>query len=151
MSTVALTGKDTIIIDDRIIADSADGDTGVLEFPNNLFEVKQGKNGNVIYAFNAQGKLANFTLRLIRGSADDKYMMSRIQEAINDPPGFILFQAELFKRTGDGKGNVTSDIYQLPGGIPTKMPAAKENVAGDTEQAVSIYAISFGNSQRSLG
>ena len=151
MSTVALTGKDTIIIDDRILADSADGDTAVLEFPNNLMEVKAGKNGNVIYAFNAQGKLVNLTLRVIRGSPDDKYLQSRLQEYINDPAAFVLVEAELIKRAGDGAGNITADTYQLQGGAFQKMPAAKENVAGDTEQAVSIYAISFGNSQRALG
>ncbi len=151
MGTVALTGKDTIVIDDRILSDLADADTAVLEFPNNLMEAKTGKNGNVIYAFNAQGQVVNMTLRVIRGSADDKYMQSRLQEYINDPSAFILFEAELIKRAGDGAGNITSDTYQLKGGAPQKMPAAKENVAGDTEQAVSIYAMTFGNSQRALG
>lgn len=151
MASVALTGKDTVIIDDRILSDLADADTAVLEFPNNLMEAKAGKNGNTIYAFNAQGKMVNLTLRVVRGSADDKYLQSRLQEYINDPSAFILFAAELVKRAGDGAGNITADTYQLQGGAPEKFPAAKENVAGDTEQAVSIYVITFGNSQRSLG
>jgi len=151
MASVALTGKDTIIIDSRILNDLADADTGVLEFPNNLSEVKAGKNGNALYAFNAQGVLVNFTLRVIRGSSDDKYLMSRLQQYINDPAGFIFMEAELIKRAGDGAGNITTDTYKVAGGVPQKMPAAKENVTGDTEQAVSIYAITFGNTQRTLG
>lgn len=149
--SVSLTGKDTIIIDSRILNDGADGDTAVLEFPNNLVEAKAGKNGNMIYAFNASGKLVNVTLRLIRGSADDKYMQSRLQEYINDPASFVMVEAEFIKRIGDGSGATTSDIYQLPGGAFLKMPGAKENVAGDTEQAVSVYALVFANSQRSMG
>jgi hypothetical protein len=149
--SVSLTGKDTIIIDDRILKDLADADTAVLEFPNNLVEAKAGKNGNMIYAFNASGKLVNVTLRLIRGSSDDKYMQSRLQEYINDPAAFVMLEAEFIKRIGDGTGNTISDVYVLPGGAFLKMPGSKENVAGDTEQAVSVYALVFANSQRAMG
>ena len=151
MGTVTLTGKDTIIVDDRILADMGDGDVAVLEFPNNLFEAKAGKNGNTIYAFNASGQIATLTLRVIRGSSDDKFIQARLQQAINDPPTFVMFEAELDKRLGDGAGNITIDTYLLSGGVPQKMPAAKENVSGETEQALSIYALTFGGSQRTIG
>jgi hypothetical protein len=68
MATVALSGSDTIIINTRIMSDLADGDVAVLEFPNNMAEVKTGKNGNSIYALNESGKNAELTLRVIRGS-----------------------------------------------------------------------------------
>jgi hypothetical protein len=152
MSSVALTGKDTSIIDTaRVLADQPDGDVVVLEFPDNLCEAKPGKNGNTIYAFNASGKRVNVTLRIMRGSADDKYLNSRLKEYLNDPAAFVLVEAEFVKRVGDGAGNITADTYQLKGGVFQKMPGAKENVSGDTEQAVSIYALSFANSDRAIG
>lgn len=148
---VSLTGKDTVIIDTRIMADFATGDTVNMEFPNNLVEAKAGKNGNVIYAFNASGKLANVTLRILRGSADDKYLASRMQEYINDSAAFPLISGEFIKRIGDGAGNITADVYLMKGGVIQKIPTVKENVEGDTEQAVTIYVITFGNTNRIMG
>lgn len=149
--SVSLTGKDTIIIDSRILNDLGTGDVANLEFPNNLVEAKTGKNGNVIYAYNASGKVTNVTLRVIRGSADDKYLASRMQEYINDPPTFILIAGEFIKRVGDGAGNITADIYTMKGGVVQKIPGGKENVEGDTEQALSIYVIVFANTDRVMG
>lgn len=150
MSAATLTGKDTIILDGRIFNDLANTDTCTLEFPNNLVESKAGKNGNVIYAFNASGRLVNVKLRVLKGSSDDKYLNSRLLEYINDPAGFILFQGEFIKRAGDGKGNISNDTYIMRGGVISKIPMAKENVEGDTEQSVSLYEFVFGNSERAI-
>lgn len=151
MGSVALTGNDVAIIDSRILRDFADGDTVVLDVPNNLAEGKAGKNGNMIYAYNASGRIVNATIRVLRGSADDKYLNRRLQEYINDPAGFVLVAGEFIKRSGDGAGNITLETYLLDGGVFQKMPGGKENVAGDTEQAVAVYVITFANSQRALG
>jgi hypothetical protein len=149
--SVALTGKDTIIVDTRLLTDLGTGDVVNIDAPNNLAELKQGKNGNAIYAYNASGKIVNVTVRVIRGSPDDKYLASRMQEYINDPAKFILIGAEFTKRSGDGLGNITNEIYTMSGGIVQKMPGGKENVEGDTEQAISIYVIVFSNVDRILG
>lgn len=148
--SVALNGNDTIKIDSRIMKDLADGDTAMLDFPNDLAGVKVGKNGNVLFALNATGQTATMTIRVVMGSEDDKYMNSRLQEFRNDPPTFVLFKAELIKRVGDGAGNVVNNTYKVSGGIITKFPGAKENVEGDTEQNVAIYVITFANTDRSL-
>ena len=87
--SVALTGKDTTIIDTRRLTDFATGDVVLIDAPNNLVEVKQGKNGNAIYAYNATGKQVTATIRVIRGTADDKYLAARMQEYINDPAAFV--------------------------------------------------------------
>ena len=150
MGSVSLTGKDTIMVDMRIFSDLADGDCGSLEFPNDIVAVKTGKNHNRIYAYNATGETCTLTLRLIRGSKDDKYLTARFYEYKNDPPTFILMSTQITKRAGDGHGNVTGDIYTLGGGIITKLPAVKENVDGDTEQAVAIWVITYTNSDRTL-
>lgn len=150
--SVSLTGKDSIILDEnRILTDLADGDTAVLDFPNNVAEAKVGKNGNTIFAFNATGKTVTVTMRVIRASADDKYLNQRLAQYINDPAGFSLFVGEFIKRVGDGEGNVTNDVYLVDGGIIQKIPNVKENVEGDTEQSVAIYQFIFANTSRSLG
>lgn len=148
--TVSLTGKDSTILDDRIMQYLADADTVNLEFPNDLVAVKVGKGGNAIYAFNGTGKQANATIRVMRGSADDKYLNSRMLEQINDLAAFVLFKGEFVKRVGDGAGNVVSDIYKLEGGVIQKIPTTKENVEGDTDQSITTYVINFANTDRSL-
>jgi hypothetical protein len=150
MGSMALTGKDTSIINGRILSDFADGDVGAFTFPNKLAEVKAGKNGNVIYAFNAQGVVSEATLRILRGSADDKFLNSQMNAYINDPAAYTPLTGEFIKRLGDGKGNVTNDTYLFDGGIVTNIPEAKDNVGGETEQAISIYKITFGNTGRSI-
>lgn len=148
MMSITLTGSDTNIIDNRILADEAEGDVVNLDFPNNLVEPKVGKNGNTLYAFNATGKQVVATIRVLRGSADDKYLNARLSELLLDLPSYILIEAEFIKRVGDGLGNVTNDIYKVKGGVIQKFPNTKENVEGDTEQAVSIYQIAFANTSR---
>lgn len=149
--SVALNGNDTLLLDGIIQKDLADGDTAVLDFPNELAGVKKGKNGNMLFAFNSSGTQCTLTVRVVMGSTDDKYLNSRLQEFRNDPPSFVLFKAELIKRVGDGEGNIVNNTYKVSGGIITKIPGAKENVEGDTEQAVTIYVLTFANTDRSLG
>jgi len=155
MGGVSLTGNDTIAIGARgaalrIFADLADGDTANIDFPNNLVEAKTGKNGNTIYAFNATGQVANMTIRVLRGSPDDKYLNSEMNLYIADPAAYPLLDGEMIKRIGDGTGAVTNDVYKVNGGVVQKIPVVKENVEGDTEQSVSIYLIMFANTERSL-
>lgn len=155
MSGVSLTGKDTITLGarggaPRILIDLADGDTGLLDFPNNLVEGKTGKNGNTIYAFNSTGVVSTLTLRVLRGSTDDKFLNSEQNLYKQDPASYVLLDGEIIKRVGDGIGNVTNDVYSIEGGIIQKMPIVKENVEGDTEQAVTIWIIMFANTDRGL-
>lgn len=146
----ALTGKDVIKIDDRILNDLIDGDTVLLAYPNTIGVVKTGKNKNSIFAFNCTGENVDVTIRVVMGSSDDKYLQSRLAEWINDPATFILLAGQFIKRVGDGSGNMNSLVYSLSGGIFKKIPAAKSNSDGDTEQSVSIYELSFSNAPRSI-
>ena len=146
----ALTGADTIKIDDRILTDLIDGDTVLLEFPNDVGVVKTGKNGNSIFAFNAPGLNVHVTIRLVLGSSDDKWLNSRLREWVQNPSAFITITGQFIKNTGDGSGNLTKSIYNLSGGVPLKIPAAKTNVEGDTESSVAIYALTFSNGERQL-
>lgn len=147
---VSLTGKDNILIDSQLITDGANADVSVLEFPEELVTPKIGKNGNTIYAFNASGLKAVLTLKLLAGSADDKYLNSRLNQMTNDFPSFVLISGEFVKRVGDGAGNVNEIVYICQGGVPQKIPGTKENVEGDSEQAVSEWKIVFGNAGRAI-
>jgi len=146
----ALTGADTIKIDDRIIADLIDLDTVLLEYPNELANVKTGKDGNSIFAFNATGRNVNVTMRVVMGSADDKWLNSRLQEWIKDASTFVLMTGQFIKNTGDGSGNLSKNTYNLSGGVFLKIPGAKTNVEGDTEQSVVVYNLRFSNGGRAI-
>lgn len=151
MSQVAITGADTVIINDRILTAFADGDSGAFTFPNKLVEVKVGKNKNAIYAGNPMGLICEATLRIIRGTPDDKFLNSLQSAYLNDPPSFTLLTGEFIKRVGDGAGNVTNDVYALAGGVLPNLPEVKENQAGETEQAVTIWKLTFALTERGLG
>ncbi len=104
MSTVALSGSDTVMINNRVFADLADGDCAVLTFPNDIANVKTGKNGNSIYGLNESGKQAELSLRLVRGSADDKFMNNLLSQQQSNFAGTVLLIGEFVKQLGDGAG-----------------------------------------------
>jgi len=148
MPTIAMSGSDTIMVNNRIFADLADGDTVQLTFPNNIAEVKTGKNGNSIYGLNESGRQCDLVIRVIRGSADDKFLNNLLAQQQANFAGTILMIGEFIKKLGDGAGNVKSDTYITSGGVFTKQVEAKSNVDGDTEQSISIYNIKFSNAPR---
>lgn len=150
MASYSLTGADTAIIAGISLVDVADGDWFTATFPNMLAEVKTGKNGNSLFASNATGQQAEATLRLIRGSADDKAMDALLQQQLQDFAAFPLLDGQFVKRIGDGFGNVSPDQYISNGGVFTFNVDAKSNAEGDTEQSVSVYRFKFANMQRVL-
>ena len=151
MSTTSLTGKDTIKINNRILADFGDGDTADLTHPNKLVNVKTGKNGNSIYGYNYSGQQCEASLRILRGSPDDKFLNNLLSLFKNDPAAFSLIQGEFVKNIGNGAGGITQDVYILSGGVFDKEVDVKENADGDTEQAISVYHLVFSNSPRAIG
>lgn len=151
--SVSLTGSDTIQIDDRVLADLADGDAVHITYPNDVAVVKSSKNGNLIFAFNQTGVQVEVSLRVLLGSADDKYLNSRFQEMKNQFSDFILLTGNFSKRVGNGKGGATgiaTAVYQMSGGIFKKGIEAKTSAEGDTEQSVAVYTITYGNNDRSI-
>ena len=150
MATIAMSGQDTIKINNRILADLADGDVAALTFPNEIAQVKTGKNGNSIYALNESGKQSELVLRVVRGSNDDKFLNNLLANQQNNFAGTVLIIGEFTKRLGDGSGNVANDTYITSGGIFTKLVEAKSNVEGDVAQSVSEYHIKFSNAPRAI-
>jgi len=150
MATISMTGSDTIVINTRVLADLADGDCVELSYPNEIAQLKTGKNGNSIYGFNATGKHCDLKLRVIRGSSDDKFLNGLLAQQQNNFAGFPLMIGQFIKKLGNGLGQITSDTYVLSGGVFMKQVDAKENVEGDTEQSVVIYTFKFSNSPRAI-
>lgn len=151
MSTVAMSGNDALTLQNRILSDFADGDWGSITYSGDIAAVKTGKNNNTIYSQNNTGLNCQMTLRLIRASADDKWMNGLLAQQNANFAGFVLLFGQFIKRVGDGKGTITNDTYTLTGGVFQKMVEGKSNAEGDTEQSVSIYNLSFALAPRAIG
>jgi hypothetical protein len=127
MSTVAMSGADTILINNRVLNDLADGNVVEMTFPNDIANIKTGKNGNSIYGLNESGKQSEVKLRLIRGSSDDKFLNALMVAQQSNFAGFALLIGQFIKKIGDGQGNIASDQYIMSGGVFTKQIEAKSN------------------------
>lgn len=150
MGTFSLFGSDTIKIGERILSDFGKGEVAKVSFPTELATVTTGKNGNAIFVQNASGFQAELEVRVIRGSGDDKALQSLLTSYRSNSTGYVLQNAELAKKIGDGSGKVASDTYVLTGGIPTKQVEVVSNVEGDAEQAISVYTWVFATSDRAI-
>lgn len=150
MPSVAISGNDTIILNDRSYVDFADGDAGKLEFGGVLVNQKNGKNGNVVFALNASGNAGKLTMRMIIGSADDKNLNSELALQNDNFAGFTLFKGKFTKQVGDGNGNITKVNYILSQGAIEKIPGGTTNSEGSTDQSIVIYEIIFANVKRAI-
>lgn len=143
--TVAISGDDTVQINNQVLTTLANQNPGHVTFPNEMVTVDQGKNGTTIYAQNNMGFIADMTIRLILSGYDDKYLNSLLQEEITNFSGQTLMSCVFTKRVGDGAGNISSVIYQLSGGQVLKGVEAITSARGDSEQSVAVWPIRFGN------
>lgn len=150
MNAVALTGNDTVTLNNQVLTDFADGNCVELTFPNDIAQVKTGKNGNSIFGLNEMGNQCEVKMRMIRGSSDDKFLNNLLSQQQNNFAGFPLMQGEFIKKVGDGQGNITSDTYILSGGVFTKIPEAKTNAEGEVEQSITIWTLKFALAPRAL-
>ena len=149
MPNNAITSSDTLTLYDRVFTDLANGQTVNITFPNESVNVSTGKKGNGILAQNAEGKNATMTLRLLRGSADDRFLQAKQRAADADFAAQELASGTFVKRMGDGEGGIRFDTYTLRGGTMSRYQDAIEDVSGDVEQAVAVYNFKFINATRS--
>jgi hypothetical protein len=150
MSSTTLTGQDVVIINGTVFTDVADGDWASIEFPNELAQIKAGKNGNYLYALNNSGKICNVTLRVPIGGALDKFLNNILVTMEADFSAFNLMTGSFSKRVGDGAGNVVAKEYDMNGGIIKKHPGAKANAEGTPEQSVTVWDLQFANAPASI-
>lgn len=150
MSVAVLSGQDTITINNRVLADLADGNCVELTFPTDIANVKTGKNGNSIYGLNETGKQAEVKIRVVRGTSDDQFLNNLLAQQQANFAGTILVNGQFIKKLGNGVGIITSDTYVMSGGIFNKQVEAVMNTDGETSQSVSVYNMKFSNSPRAL-
>jgi hypothetical protein len=150
MNSISLIGSDTIVVGGRVLTDFGEGDVATLTFPNEIMNVKTGKNGNSIFALNNTGLQCDVSLRILRGSDDDKVLNGIIADLLNDPASFVVLDGQFVKRVGDGTGVVTNDTYIVGGGVPTRQVGAAENADGNTDPAIAIYEFKFTNTRRAI-
>lgn len=150
MQSFSLSGNDTVTISGYTLTGQADGDIATVNFPNEFVKVKTGKNGNSIFAKDETGRQVDVSLRVLRGSTDDKFLNSIVASYLADPAGFVLLDGQFVKRIGDGVGNVSYDSILLDGGVPTKPPGMVENTDGNTDQSVAVYEFKYTVSSRTL-
>jgi hypothetical protein len=148
MSSFALSGDDSIILNDKVLADFADANYGEGAFPNDIATVKVGKNGNALFSQNASGKQFDLTLRMVRGSKDDIMLQGLLTAQDANFAGTTLLAGQVVKRVGDGKGNLSADTYVLAGGVFNKNVPVTANAEGDTNQSVAVYALKFSRAAR---
>lgn len=150
MGTYALTGNDTLTIDNRVFKDFGNGTTITITFPNEKTGENTGKNGNTVFSTNTQGKNVNVELRILAGSSDDTYLNGRLIGQDRDLPTFILLNATFSKRIGDGNGNVKYINYNLQGGTFKNGIDGSENLEGETDQGIAVYKLFFAEGERAI-
>lgn len=143
-----LTGEDTLKINGDIMEDLANGESVVITFPNELFTMEKGKNGNAIYAKNESGSITDITIRVLLGGNNDKTLNSLLLSQKQDFVGSSFINVEFIKRLGDGAGNISTVNYFLEGGMFKKEVETKSTSTGDVEQAVAVYSLQFANVKR---
>lgn len=148
MAGVSLSGSDTIVLLNRVFNNLADGDCVKVDFPEDVANAEVGKNGNAIFALNEKGRLAEVEMRVLRGSDDDKFLNQYLSNQLNNFPGTVLLSGQFVKQIGNGQGAVAGDTYILGSGIIRKNVPAKDNVAGEVEQSVSVWMFKFAKAVR---
>lgn len=146
----AITGKDTLVLNDYIFTGLADGDAVKFAYDEDETKLKVGKDGNAIFGLNQMGRAGTLTVRVIMGSDDDKYLNGLNANYLSNPSDYVLDIGSFFKRTGDGTGNINTIAYTLTGGAPKKAPEAKLNADGDPSQAVVEWMWLFANAPRAI-
>ena len=150
MSILSLVGNDSVVINDRILSDFNAGEIAKLTFEGPIVTVKTGKNSNTIFAANVSGNRASLEIHLMRGSADDKYLNKLLTAQKSDLTTFVAMNGSLSKAFGDGKGNISLDVYTLTGGVFSDNLETSSNVEGDVEQAKVTYKLQFSIAPRTL-
>ena len=151
MALQTLTGEDTFLLNDKpLMLDTANGDIVTIDFPDELFKLTIGKNGNAIYAKNESGSQSDIVIKIMRGSPTDKFLNGLLANQERDFVGFTLMNGAFVKRLGDGEGGVHYDTYSLQGMMFTKNVGGKANTEGDGDQATTTYNLKAASAIRGI-
>ena len=148
LGITAVSGNDIFNLNGTILTGHADGDWVKVEPQGDVSQYKVSKDGNTIIALQYTGILVKVTLRLVRACGDDVLINGLLQAWLGSPKTFPLLSAEYIKATGDGKGNVTNEVYVLSAGVPKIIPQGHTNADGNVESSVTVYELWFRNDAR---
>lgn len=152
--TDSYTAQDIIICEDYegqwILSDFADGTVAELSAPNELSTMTTGYNGNSLGAHNEPGRQRECTLRIVKAGSDDKRLNKNYNMWKNRDLRFKPLSMSFTKNVAHSDGSVTRDTVECYFGLPAGQPTQSMDMAGSTDQVVSIYMLRFGNSERSM-
>ena len=153
MSRKVVVDQGSLILNERVFRDFANGDFIVVTYPNDISAVEIGKNGNAIYTKNSNGLSCNLELRLLLGSDDDKYLNERLilQNKDSEFVSTILFEGQFVKKLGNGLGTSENNTYNLEGGILTKNVEGKSSSENDADVGISVFMFMFQRAERTIG
>lgn len=148
------TANDVIVCTDHngdwVLSDFADGTVAELAAPNELSSMTTGYNGNSLGAHNEPGRQRELTLRIVKGSGDDKRLNANYNLWKNRDLRFKPLSMTFTKNVAHEDGSVTNDKVSCYFGLPGAQPTQASDMNGSTDQVVSVYSIRFGNSERSM-
>lgn len=146
--------QDTLIVEDYqgefILSDLANGIVAELSAPKELSEITTGYNGNSLGTHNEAGRQMECTLRILKGSNDDKRLNKAYNMWKNHDMRFKPLTMSFTKNIAHGDGSLTKDTVECYFGLPAMQPKQMADAAGGTDQVVSVYMLRFGNSKRSM-
>ena len=151
MATTTLTGQDTHIINGRVLTDLAVGTVVEITYNDDLTVSQVGKNKNAIISAKEDGIMGTIVYRIIRNSADDKFLNSLLIQQHQDLPSFTTMDGSSSTRTGDSAGNVSIDTYNGKGGAFKKHVGKIDTSDGNVDQAISEYTIEYVTLTRTIG
>lgn len=150
----AYTSSDTVVCTDYqgkwVLSDFAAGAVAELSAPNDISSTTTGYNGNSLGAHNEPGRQRELSLRLVKGSSDDKRFNKNYNLWKDRSIRFKPLKMSFTKNVAHEDGSITKDTVDCFFGLPSGQPTQVSNTEGDTEQVISVYMIKFGNSERSL-
>lgn len=148
------TAQDIIVCEDHsgdwVLSDLADGTVAELSAPNDLSTTTTGYNGNSLGSHNEPGRQRECTLRVVKGSNDDKRLNKNYNLWKNRDMRFRPLKMTFTKNVAHSDGSLTKDTVECYFGLPSGQPVQMQDTAGNTEQVVSVYMLRFGNSERSM-
>lgn len=148
------TSSDILVCEDYsgdwLLSDLADGTVAELSAPNELSTTTTGYNGNSLGSHNEPGRQRECTLRVVKGSNDDKRFNKNYNLWKNRDMRFRPLKMTFTKNVAHEDGSVTRDTVECFFGLPSGQPVQMQDTAGNTEQVVSVYMLRFGNSERSM-
>lgn len=141
------TGDDTILLENRLLNDLADGNCIQATFPNSTVNITEGKDGNVIIS-KIEAKRIDVTIRCLAGGETDEFLTNKYYQYINDSAGYIGFSCCFKKKIGNGKGEKRTIEVGGEVGVVDKLPDMVDNTTGDVSNGVAEYLLHFSRGYR---